>query len=140
MYASTQDLIDRFGETEIAQASNRDMPSDGIDEAVVEQALRDASAEIDGYLSARYKLPLTHVPLVLVRVCADLARYQLYDDRAPDQVSKRHDDSVKLLQRISTGQVALGLSSEGESPEASDGAEMESGGRVWGRSDSKGFI
>lgn len=138
-YATLQDLVNRFGEQEVLQLTDREHTGE-IDEAVAERALSDAAAEIDGYLAARYVLPLAAVPLVLVRLCADLARYYLYDDHAPEQVTQRYKAAVETLKRISTGQVALGVSDSGEQPETADGAEMESGGRVWARDDSKGFI
>jgi phage gp36-like protein len=138
-YAGVQDLVERFGEQEILQLTDRTHTGE-IDTAVAERALRDAAAEIDGYLAARYVLPLATVPTVLLRLCADLARYYLYDDHAPEQVVQRHKAAAEVLRRISTGQVALGLSDTGETAETSDGAEMESGGRIWGRPDSKGFI
>lgn len=138
-YASVQDLVERFGEQEILQLTDRDHTG-AIDEAVAERALRDATAEIDGYLAARYALPLASVPVVLVRLCADLGRYYLYDDHAPEQVSARHKAAVETLKRISTGHIALGASESGDTPETADGAEMESGGRIWDRDDSGGFI
>lgn len=138
-YAGVQDLVERYGEQEIIQLTDRDHAG-VIGAVVVERALRDAAAEIDGYLAARYVLPLATVPTVLVRLCADLARYYLYDDHAPEQVVRRHKAAIELLRRISTGEVALGLSEDGEEAQASDGAEMESDGRIWGRANSRGFI
>lgn len=138
-YAGVQDLVERYGEREVIELTDRDRHGE-IDEAVAERALTDATAEIDGYLAARYALPLEHVPVVLVRLCADLARYYLFDDHAPEQVSERYKAAVEMLRRISTGQVALGVSDQGERPETADGAEMESGGRIWDRTDSKGYI
>ncbi len=39
--------------------------------------MSDSSGQIDGYLAARYTLPLVSVPQNLVRLCCDLARYRL---------------------------------------------------------------
>jgi phage gp36-like protein len=138
-YAGVSDLVERFGEAEIRQLTDRDLTG-AIDEVVAMRALQDANAEIDGYLSARYQLPLSHVPVVLVRLCVDLARYNLHDGHAPDHIVRRHQDAVDMLKRISNGQVALGLSLDGQSAETTNGAEMVSGGRVWGRGDSRGFL
>ncbi len=138
-YATLDDLRRRFGEEELIQLTDR-AHAGAIDTDVVDRALSDATAEMDGYLAARYQLPLGSVPLVLVRLCADIARYYLYDDHATDQVTERHKAAVETLKRISNGQVSLGLDAEGESPETADGAEMTSGGRIWDRADSKGYI
>lgn len=106
-YATQADLVDRFGETELAQRTNR---TDGltIDTDVLGRALADADAEIDGYLATRYALPLASTPVVLVRMAADIARYRLFGDGAPDEVRNRYTDAVKLLVAISDGKVQLG--------------------------------
>ena len=105
-YATQADLIDRFGETELAQRTNR---VDGltIDVVVLGRALADADAEIDSYLATRYALPLATVPAVLVRLGADLARYRLYDDGVPETVRLRYQDAVSLLKRMASGEVRV---------------------------------
>ena len=105
-YATPADLVERFGELELAQRSNR---ADGtsIDAVVLGRALADADAEIDGYLATRYRLPLASAPAVLARLAADIARYRLYDDGAPTAVRQRYEDAVSLLKRLSSGDVQL---------------------------------
>lgn len=105
-YATPDDLIERFGFDELAQRTNR---TDGqtIDAVVLGRALADADAEIDGYLATRYALPLPSVPAVLVRLAADLARYQLCGDKVPDSVRQRYVDAVVVLKRLSSGEVQL---------------------------------
>lgn len=138
-YASQADMIDRFGEWEIIQLTDRNNTG-AIDVAVLDRALADGTAEIDGYLAARYQLPLTTTPTVLVRVCADVARYYLHDDNIPEPVAIRYKSAVELLRQVSLGRVSLGVSATGDSPTSNDGAEITSGGRVWDRADSKGYI
>ncbi len=138
-YAVQSDMVNRFGEQELIQLTDRDRTG-AIDTVVLDRALADATAEIDGYLAARYQLPLTSTPTVLVRVCADLARYHLHDDHLPEPVQVRYKAAIDLLRQVSTGRVSLGLSETGESPTSNDGAEITSGGRVWDRNDSKGFL
>lgn len=138
-YAALSHLVERFGEQEVLQLTDRAHLGE-IEEAVASRALEDATAEIDGYLGARYVLPLAHVPTVLIRLCADMARYYLYDDHAPEQVVMRYKAALDTLLRISRGDIDLGVSAEGDAPPTADGAEMVSGGRVWGRDDSQGFI
>lgn len=105
-YATQADMVERFGHTELAQRTDR---FDGvtIDEVVLSRALADADAEIDGYLATRYTLPLTSTPAVLVRLAADLARYQLCGDKVPDSVRQRYVDAVAVLKRLATGEVQL---------------------------------
>jgi phage gp36-like protein len=106
-YATQADLVERFGAEELAQRTNR-VDGQTIDAVVLGRALADASAEMDSYLARRYALPLASTPTVLVRVCADLARYQLCGDKVPESVRQRYVDAVALLKRLATGEVALG--------------------------------
>jgi len=105
-YAAQADMVDRFGEAELAQRTNR-VDGSSIDPVVLGRALADADAEIDTYLASRYQLPLAVVPEVLVRLAADMARYHLCGDAAPDLVRQRHLDALALLRRMGTGEVQL---------------------------------
>ncbi|MCK9193865.1 MAG: DUF1320 family protein [Nevskia sp.] len=107
-YATREDYISRFGATELLQLVDRDR--DGLEDAgVLDNAIADASAEIDTYLVSRYALPLIPIPPVLVRVCCDITRYRLFDDRALDEVRNRYTDAVKYLTNIANGTIKLGL-------------------------------
>lgn len=107
-YATLADLVARFGEAEIVQRTDRAYAS-VIDAAVAQRALDDAKAEIDGYLAARYKLPLPTVPALLGRLACDIARYRLWEDLASEEVRKRYEDARRLLENLSRGTVSLGL-------------------------------
>lgn len=110
-YATLSDLIARFGEAELIQLTDRQ--GDGIvDQAVIDQALADAGAVIDGYLAGRYSLPLVSVPPILVGYACDLARARLYTDAAPEIVLKRESDALKFLALAAQGKINLGSSPE----------------------------
>ena len=141
MYATTVAMISRFGERDLQLLTEREnsMPGE-INLPVLEQALTDASAEIDSYLAGRYQLPLSNAPDVLERNCCDIARYLLLGDRAPEQVEKRYQAVVKWLTLVSKGDIQLGLA-DGEAVEPGGTvAVIESAGSVFGRANSKGFI
>lgn len=141
MYCTLQQLIDRFGRDELTQLTDRQVPPSGaIDQAVVAAAIDDASQVIDSYLSGRYPLPLDTVPAPLRRVACDIARYYLYEDRVTEIVQARHDSALKFLQALSRGEVNLGASEDAPAPQSSNEAQMESGGRTFGRDESSGFI
>lgn len=134
MYLTALELMQRFGPQELAQtatpddqvvveaalmratiegASRADWTSDEIAvadlaAAAVDAALADAGALIDGYLRARYTLPLTTVPLPLKRVAGDAARFYLMDDKATEEVRGRFEALNKLLQQIRDGRFTLG--------------------------------
>lgn len=133
-YVTQQQLIDRFGSEELIQLTDR-ANAGAIDTAVLNQAIADAGAEIDGYLAGRYQLPLATAPSILALYCGDIARYRLYDDAARDEVRKRYDDAIEFLKLVAKGTVRLGA----DEPAATGGAQMETGGRVFGR-DQGGFM
>ena len=109
-YATQQDIIDRYGEETLLLLADRD-DDQVIDGTVVDQALADASAEIDTYVAAKYPLPLPSVPDALVRLCVDIAIYRMAasSDVATEEQRKRYEDARTLLRRISLGESSLGL-------------------------------
>lgn len=110
-YIVQADLETRFGSTELAQLTDR-VNGAVIDAEVVGRAIVDAEAEIDGYLAARYQLPLASIPAVLARIAADIARYRLWADQASESVRKRYEDAVRDLKAISSGSMVI----DGASP------------------------
>lgn len=132
MYATQQDIVDRYGEAELIVAADHD--GDGeADPAVVEKGLADASEEIDTYLGGRYTLPLDPAPPILKRLCVDMALYHMSMPPAvTDEKRKRYEDAVKLLIKISKGEVSLGAQDPVEAA-GSSGAFFQSKPRLFGR-------
>lgn len=131
-YATPQDLETRFGADELLKLADRD--GDGLaDAGVIERALADAEAEINGYLTARYRLPLATVPLLLTRLACDLARYALAEDHTPEPVAKRAEEARQLLKRLADGTVNLGLDAAAQPTPPAGGVAVTTGGRVFTR-------
>jgi phage gp36-like protein len=107
-YATRQDMIDRFGSDELMQLTDR-ANLGVIDDTALNSALADADAEINTYLVGRYTLPLASVSPILTRFAADIARYQLFDTRASDQVIQRYKDAIAFFKQITAGNASLGL-------------------------------
>jgi len=113
-YATQQDMVDRFGEVEIINLTDRaDPPAGVIDADVLDRALTDAADEIDAYVGARHPLPLVSVPPVLARVACDVTRYRLSDDCGvlTEEVENRYKNALRFLRDVSAGRVNLGASS-----------------------------
>ncbi|MGF1775899.1 gp436 family protein [Vibrio nomapromontoriensis] len=142
MYCTVTQLQGRFSEQELIALTDKDGSTGALVLDVAEQAIKDASSTIDGYLGGRYALPLRNVPTILERICCDLSRYYLYDDTLGEehQAAKRYVDAVKYLEQVGRGQVQLGLSDTQTKPEQTNSAEMMSAGSVFGRDSAKGFI
>lgn len=128
-YATKTDLIERFGERELVQLTDRThVPPTTIDDTIVARALADASSEVDGYVRKVARLPLTAVPAILVRRSADIARYYLWGKSAgkDDQVTRSYGEAVRWLKDVSAGLTML--DEEGVAP-----APAETGtGRIVG--------
>lgn len=105
-----QDLIDRFGEDELAKLTDR-QNYQVIDDAVIDRAINDACSEMATYLhpaglisinrlgNMTY-LPATKPPQALVLKTCDIARYYLYENGTTEIVEKRYDDAIKWLDKV----------------------------------------
>lgn len=136
-YATTGDLITRFGSDELTQITDRN-GGGAMDVEMVRRALDDAAAEIDSYLAVRYRLPLATVPPVLVRVACDIARYLLWEERASEEVRRRYEDARRLLESISKGAADIGLPPENV-PQSSMAAANTGNPPVFTRDMTGGF-
>ncbi len=122
-YASAQDLITRFGETELMQLTDPDLQA--VQLSKLELALADAQAYVDSFVGRVYALPLAGcvkpapvlgdplatavvAPPQLVRIAADVARYYLHKDFAPEnEVYLRYKAAERELQAIADGKATL---------------------------------
>ena len=123
IYAKWTDMVERFGERELIQLSDRDDTGE-INSQVLTRALNDATAFVDGYLGRVYQLPLRGcakplavpggipeyvVPPVLKRLVCDLARYYLFTDVLDEkhEAVRRQQSAVKDLAAIASGATQL---------------------------------
>ncbi len=123
-YATVQDMIGRFGATEMLRLSSVDgeLP-DTVNVVPVEQAIADADGIIDSFLRKRHAVPLSPAPQVITRASCILARYELSvggDREPPDQVKDGRKDTIAWLGKIADGTVTL----EGTTPIVSSSAAM----------------
>lgn len=139
MYCTKQNLIDTFGNNELVTLTDR-LGNGVINDQVLNQAISDASALMDGYLGSRYPLPLDNVPQSLIPLACNMTRYQLYDNEASELVVKRNDAAHAFLKSVAKGELSLGISSAGESVTSTDFAEIQSAGSVFSRTNSIDFI
>jgi phage gp36-like protein len=129
-YATQQNLVDRFGQQEITELTDR-ANAGAIDAAVVAKALADADGEINGYLSSRYTLPITPVPTVLERWACEIARYYLYEDRVTEQVKRRYDDVINSLKAVARGTMSLGPDADGDAVATLGGPQTSAPDRIF---------
>lgn len=111
MYLSVQEFIARVGEKQAIELTDRENVYQ-VNTAVAEVALADATACIDGYLCARYTVPLVDVPLNIKRICCDITRFYLSsmsETRSTDEIKERFEMAIKQLEKLSAGDNSLGL-------------------------------
>src|ERR1700687_831885 len=151
VYAQPSDMIARYPNRDLVQLTNEDPTQTAANQAVLQQALADASAEIDGYLESRFTLPLSDAPTVLARLTCDIAMYRVQGLRPLHDLAearRRYEGAVAVLVRVADGTLTLGLAPDNQQPpEASvavvaDAAGERSGTvppRVFSRGTLKGF-
>lgn len=106
-YATKADIETIYGGEFIADL----LPPDIADaDQAIAAALANASAEIDGYLSARYTLPLAGQPDVLKRPAIDIAAYILANrhSRLTDTMVERYKQAIDYLKLMAQGKAGLG--------------------------------
>jgi phage gp36-like protein len=137
-YCTQQDLITRFGADELGVVANDGVG--GIDENAIGRAIDDASALINGWIQAQYALPLATVPPLLNLLACDIARYQLHDQNAGEEIRNRYNDALKTLKDIASTKLKLGLGGGESAAKAAQAITVESIPAMWSRRNSGGFI
>lgn len=100
MYADRAAFDLAFGATEASEL-------EGAATGRITQALASATATADSYLATRYATPVESVGDVLRRAVLDIARFSLWDNRAPDEVRTRYEDALRWLRDVSAGKATL---------------------------------
>lgn len=128
MYASKLDIINLYGQDFLLDLLPTDLDNEVSQDNATNTALESAAAEIDGYLSARYSLPLSTSPQVLKRPNIDIAAYVLANtaSRASEELRDRYEDAIAFLKRLANGTAGLGKD-EPKIDGGGDGAASSSG-------------
>lgn len=140
-YATQAQLTDRYGERELIALTDRgEVATGAIDTDVIDRALADTDALIDGYLSVRYDLPLAATPVLVTDLALKIAYYNLHISSAAPKVEKDYDDAIATLKQISAGQVQLDIA--GSEPDTSGGgsARLTDRERPFTEENMKGYI
>lgn len=115
-----------------------------------EQAIRDADAEIDGYLGKRYPVPMQKTPQVIRKFSKDIAVYNLAsrtgidEDDRENTIYIRYKNAVAFLLNVAKGVINIGVDGDGlagsaDSSGAQDGFRLESNGRIFARDTMRGW-
>ncbi len=144
MYATVQDMIDRFGATHLIRLSRpEDRTAETVDEEKVNTALRDASSLIDGYIRGRYLVPIAAPPSEIVRAACILARYDLAQGEnmdPSDEMEKARKDVIVWLENIAKELINLDVPAAlPAGPAVGSGPRMSDRERIMSLDSLRGF-
>jgi phage gp36-like protein len=133
-YATAQDMLDRFGASEMEQLTDISKPRlNAVDSVVLDRALEDATALINGYLISRYSLPLASVPDNLKVMCCGIARYQLMSRSPDDRAKADYENAFKFLVGVNRGDVQLFPPSAAPAVDGVGPVLFNAGSKIMGR-------
>lgn len=109
-YCTIEDIKALLPEADLVQLTD-DEGAGTINAQRLEEAIAQADADIDSYLSAKYTVPLTPVPAVAKKLSVDIAVYNLYSRRLegiPETRSDRYKNAVRMLEGMAKGTISVG--------------------------------
>lgn len=86
-----------------------------VEEDRFEAVSAEADSLINGYLRARYKLPLSSTPTLIRTVAVDICAYRLYSRRSqkiPDHIVNNYNNAISTLKEIQKGNILLEVAGE----------------------------
>lgn len=112
---------------------------------IVEQAIADADAEIDGYLAKRYKVPFGKTPQVITKFAKDIALYNMVSRKGVDENDRektyltRYNAAIAFLTKVAEGRISIGVSENNTEDAARIGFSMSNSPRLFSRGSMKGW-
>ncbi len=139
-YCTQEDISGQLDTTILTQLTD-DSGAGQFDPDVVDAAIADADAEIDGYCGARYPVPFAPVPPMIAKLSTDIAVYNLFArrDNVPEARAKRYDNAIRFLTAVAAGKISLGAQDPDGTPAPSCRPDIQSDTRLFDRSKMDGF-
>ncbi len=106
-YCSIDDIVKRQPEIDLVKLTD-DSGLGEVKADVLESAIQDADAVINGHLRGRLDVPVSPVPELLRRLSVDLTLHFLHQRRGLDTYKQRYEDARELLKEIRAGTLVLG--------------------------------
>ena len=140
-YTDLQRLTDRFGQQLLIQLTDRaDLATGTVDTTVVNAAIADTDALIDGYVSRRYALPMAEVPPLIASLALDIAIYKLHVYTPSEKIGEDYKSAMRSLEAISNGSIRLPIDGVDATSSGSSGARVTDRDRPMTAQNLKGFI
>lgn len=140
-YTNLDALTARYGERMIIALTDRAQTATGtIDSAVVDRALAETDALIDGYLAVRYRLPLDPVPALVAALAQDIAIWKLHPGAPDTKIETDYKAAIRALEGLSNGAIRLNASGAEPATTGGGGARITDRDRPFTNDNLKGFI
>jgi phage gp36-like protein len=140
-YATLAQLTDRYGEAMLIAVTDRaTIPTHMIDTAVINRALADADALIDGYLQGRYVLPLVATPPLLTDIALAVTIWKLHTFKPDEKIEADYRSAEKQLAQIAAGTIRLSVAGVEPADEGAGGAVVTDRERPLTPESLTGFI
>lgn len=81
---------------------------------LIDDAIRDAGGEVDGYVAKRYPVPLAPVPGIIAKLAKDIALYNLFarigidEDGRDKTYLTRYNAAIAFLRLVAEGKCDIG--------------------------------
>jgi len=140
-YATLTQLTDRYGLQMLVNLTDRAEEATGeIGAAVIDRALADTDAFIDGFLAGRYALPLAETPPLLADLAQVIAVWKLHTHQPDAKIEADYKDARKTLESIARGDVRLPVAGVEPAGTGGSGARITDRERPFTEANLKGFI
>lgn len=140
-YTTLQQLTDRFGEDLLIRVTDRAaVATETIDTDVVDRALADTDAMIDGYLAGRYALPMATTPPMVTDLAQVIAIYKLHVYQPDEKIERDYEHAIKQLRDIANGMIKLPVAGVDAPGTGGTGARVTDRERPMTENNLKGFI
>lgn len=140
-YATQQQLTDRYGLAMLVALTDRgDQATGTIDPAVLTRVLADTDAMIDGYLMARYALPLATIPPLVVDLAQVIAIWKLHTSEPDPKIKQDYDAAMRQLADVAKGVLRLPVAGIEPPTSGASGARHTDRERPMTAENLKGFI
>lgn len=107
-YATLDQMTERYSIAMLVALTDRAEVATGvINAAVVNRALAESDAIIDGYLAGRYALPLAETPALLADLAQSIALWKLHLSEPDPKVTKDYEAAMRSLRDVATGTLRL---------------------------------
>ncbi|WP_425072585.1 gp436 family protein [Sagittula sp. S175] len=138
-YTTQADLEDRFGTELLVNLTDRG-GAGAIDTDVLDRAIADTDALINGFVAGRYVLPFASVPDPIPALARAITIYNLHVYEPNPKIAKDYNDAMTALRDIAKGTIQL--TAQGVTPEGTGagGAQVTDRDRDFTAETMKGFI